>query len=213
MKDRKHWLYASLALIGGIFGGAVSGHLFPSVGVADAAARGAREMRAEKFVLVDRRGNERGTIEVTTRGFAQISLEDNDGRARGQFRVGGDGDSTLGFYDQNGAKRVVLGMSPTERDGLALYAANGRQIAGFSVTEDSQASIALYDPASGRARVGLGVATTGEPALGLFDKEGHDRAELHVNDQGKPGLSLADETGKSIAGLPMQQPAPIPYEK
>ena len=183
MKDRKYWLYAILALIGGVFGGALSGHLFPR----DAeAARAMRELRAEKFVLID-----------------------HDGRQRGEFRVGADGGSAVVFYDQNGARRVVLGEAPNGRNGLAIYGSGGRQMAGFTVADDNQSSVTLYDPTSGRARVGLGVAVNGEPALVLFDQGGRDRAELHVTVTGKPGLALADESGKTMAGLPVtesQQP-------
>jgi hypothetical protein len=65
--------------------------------------------------------------------------------------------------------------------------------------------VTLYDPSTGRARVGLGVSASGEPALVLFDQGGRDRAEMHVTVNGKPGLALADENGKSIAGLPVQE--------
>jgi hypothetical protein len=184
MKDRKYWLYSILALVGGFFGGALSGHLFPPRD-AEAAAAAARVLRAEKFVLVDR-----------------------DGRQRGEFRVGADGGSAIGFYDQNGAKRVVLGETPKGRNGLAIYSSSGRQIAGFTVAEDNQSSVTLYDAANGRARVGLGVAANGEPALVLFDQNGRDRAELHVTVTGRPGLALADESGKTIAGLPVQESKP-----
>jgi hypothetical protein len=179
MKDRKYWLYAILALVGGVFGGALSGHLFP--GDAEAAARAARVLKAEKFVLVDHDGNQRGVIQVDAENGAAI-----------------------GFYDQNGNKRVILGETPHGRNGLAIYGTNGRQMAGFTVAGDNQSSVTLYDPANGRARVGLGVAATGEPALVLFDQKGRDRAEMHVTVKGKPGLALADETGKSFAGLPVQ---------
>ena len=202
MKDRKYWLYAMLALVGGIFGGALSGHIFPRE--AEAAARAARVLKAEKFVLVDRDGTQRGVIQVNSRGVADVALNDRSGRLRGAFRVGAEGGTAIGFYDQHGAKRVILGETPSGRNGLAIYGSSGRQIAGFTVAEDNQSSVTLYDPASGRARVGLGVAATGEPALVLFDQNGRDRAELHVNVKGKPGLALADESGKSVAGLPVQ---------
>ena len=101
MKDRKHWLYASLALVGGIFGGAVSGHWFPPTG-ADAAVRGARALRAEKFVLIDHDGTERGGMDVNSRGEAEVALKDGTGRSRGEFKVRRDGASAIGFYDQNG---------------------------------------------------------------------------------------------------------------
>ena len=203
MKDRKYWLYAVLALVGGVFGGALSGHLFPRE--AEASAHAARELRAQKFVLVGRDGAERGVIEVNSRGIADIALNDQSGRLRAEFRVGAENGSALGFYDQNGNRRVIIGETPNGRVGVAIYSPNGRQMAGFTVADDNQSSVTLYDPASGRARVGLGVAASGIPALVLFDQNGRDRAELHVNVDGKAGLALADENGKSVAGLPVQE--------
>ena len=123
--------------------------------------------------------------------------------------MGAEGGGAIGFYDQNGDKRVILGETTNGRNGLAIYGSNGRQMAGFTVADDNQSSVTLYDPANGRARVGLGVSANGAPALVLFDQAGHDRAELHVTVTGKPGLALADESGKTMAGLPMtesQQP-------
>jgi hypothetical protein len=211
MKDRKSWLYAILVLVGGVLGGAFSGHLFPRE--AEAAAHASRELKSNKFVLVDADGNERGVFQVDRKGVAGVSLEDQTGRQRTEFRVGADGGAAVVFYDQSGSKRVLLGETPGGRDGLAIYSIGGRQIAGFTVADDNASSVTLYDPTNGRARVGLGVSGTGEPALVLFDQNGRDRAEMHVTVNGKPGLALADESGKSIAGLPMQQqPQPIPQE-
>jgi hypothetical protein len=209
MKDRRHWLYASLALAGGIFGGALSGHVFPRD--AEASAQAARELKAQKFLLVDSGGNQRGAFEVAD-GTAAVTLDDQSGRPRGQFRVGPDGGGAVAFYDQNGVKRVALGESPTGRNGVAMYGNKGRQMASLTVADDNSSSVTLYDPDTGRARLGLGVTATGEPALVLFDENGHDRAEIHVHADGKPGLALADENGKSIAGLPMQELQPIPQE-
>ena len=63
-----------------------------------------------------------------------------------------------------------------------------------------------FDPETGLARLGLGVATTGEPALLLLDKGGIDRAEMSLRPDGKPGVAFADDKGKTVAGYP--QPAP-----
>lgn len=70
------------------------------------------------------------------------------------------------------------------------------------MAEDNQASLTLFDPNTGMARAGLGAASSGSPALVLFDEAGRDRVELHVKPDGKLGVALADENGKSIAGLP-----------
>lgn len=208
MKNLRHWLYGILALTGGILGGAIASRVAPVEGIALASTHGMhtmREVRAQKFVLEDSDGTERGIIQVNSRGFADVELDDASGRDRAEFRVASEGSSSITFYDEKGAKRVQLGSSPAGRDGLALFSASGRQLASFAATDDNQSSVTLYDPNNGVARVGLGVAATGEPALALFDQHGYDRAELHVNSSGKPGLALADQAGKTVAGLPMEE--------
>jgi hypothetical protein len=112
--------------------------------------------------------------------------------------VPSDGGAQIGFYDNSGSQRVVVGETPRGRNGIAIYATSGRQIASLSVAEDNQASLTLYDPQTGKARAGLGSATNGSPALVLFDQQGRDRIELHVKPSGQPGIALADENGKNI---------------
>jgi hypothetical protein len=129
-------------------------------------------------------------------------MMDEHGRDRAEMRVTEDGSAALVFYDQSGTHRVVVGETPGGRNGVAIYSGGGRQIALLSVADNNESSLTLYDPTTGKARAGLGVAEDGQPALVLFDQNGKDRAELHVGKRGKPGLALADENGKSIAGLP-----------
>jgi len=203
MKNRQNWLYAMLALTGGIIGGTIAAELAPTVAM---AARQMHTVRAQKFELVDNQGNQRGVMEVTSRGTADLSLMDGSGRDRGEFRVSKDGSAQVAFYDQDGNRRVAVGAAGTGRNGVGIYSANGRQIASLSVAEDSnESNLTLYDPMTGRARVGLGVTTSGAPALVLFDDKGRDRLELHIGDKGNPGIALADESGKSIAGLPERE--------
>jgi len=206
MVKGKNWAYAMLALGGGLLGGVAATQLAPAV--AD-AAHGVHTVKAEQFVLVDKAGKQRAALEVTASGLADLVLYDGAGDDRAELRVSRDGVSTLGFYDDKGARRVLIGQATGGRNGVTVYGNSGRLLAGLTVNANDEASVSLYDPTTGRARVGLGVATTGAPALALFDEMGHDRAELHVGATGKPGLALADETGKSIAGMPEKE-APAP---
>ncbi len=105
-----------------------------------------------------------------------------------------------------GAAGVVVGEAESGRNGIAIYASTGRQIATLSVASSDEASLTLYDPNNGRARAGLGITTDGSPALVLFDDKGKDRLELHIGAKGTPGIALADETGKTIAGMPEREP-------
>jgi hypothetical protein len=205
--NRRHWLYALLALAGGFIGGMIAIQLAPgeSMAAAKAArARSARVVKAEQFVLVDRSGTQRGVMQVAD-GTSSLALNDGDGHNRAELHVKKEGGSSVTFYDQAGNRRIEVGQSPSGSAGLAIFASGGgRQIAAVSAAGSGETGFTLYDPTTGRARAGLGVAADGEPALVLFDQNGKDRAELHIAVQGKPGLVLADENGKTIAAVPGQ---------
>jgi len=209
MTSRRNWLYAILALTGGFIGGIVATQVAPGIAI---AARHPRSISAERFVLVDEKGTQRGVMQVTSRGAADIQLTDASGRYRAQFRVTADGAAGVSFLDQNGARRVAVGEIPQGPNGIAIYSSNGRrQLATLAVSAKDEANLTLYDPASGRARAGLGVSTDGQPALVLFDQNGKDRVEVHVGAKGRPGIALADENGKTVAGLPVEA-APAPAQ-
>jgi hypothetical protein len=165
-------------------------------------------VEAEEFVLVGPNRERRGVIQVSDQGTAALYLNDANGKERTELKVAADGLASLGFYDANGNQRVVVGKgaSPQSQAGIGIFSADGNQVASLSSTDSGEVNMTLYDNKTGLARVGLGLAADGTPALVLFDASGKDRAELHVTSSG-PGLALADEKGKSIAGLPMQQPA------
>jgi hypothetical protein len=200
-------LYATLTLIGAIVGGAAVTQFFASVAMAEGRAR---TISAEQFVLLDTNGSQRAVMKVASDGTTHLAMFDGTGRNRADFRVTRAGESALGFYDQNGSPRVLVGEALGGRDGIAIYSTGGRQIATLSVSQDNQASLTLYDPNTGKARAGLGTASTGSPALVLFDQNGSDRAEIHVKPNGKPGIVLADENSKSIAGMPMHSASAQP---
>jgi hypothetical protein len=204
MLNSRNFLYAAIVAAGGFAGGMTAMQFAPGEALA-AHHHNPRTLTAEEFQLVDRNGTQRALLQVTPRGLADLMMFDGEGNDRAEFWVARDGTSSLGFYDSKGTRRVLVGQAASGRSGLALYGDAGRQLASLSVTPDNQANLTLYDAKNGAARVGLGVAATGEPALVLFDQQGHDRAEIHVGANGNPGIALADSNGKSIAGLPVHE--------
>jgi hypothetical protein len=198
MKNKQNWPLLMLAMV---VGGVVANQFSTKVA---AAAGHEKVIRAEQYVLVGRDGVRRAAMRVTG-GAAVLAMFDGAGRDRAEFRVPNDGGAQLGFYDKSGSQRVVVGETPGGRNGIAIYATGGRQIASLSVAEDNQASLTLYDPQTGKARAGLGTAANGSPALVLFDQQGKDRIELHVKPNGKPGIALADENGKRITEKSAQE--------
>src|SRR5215472_12141342 len=204
MLNSRNWLYAAIVAAGGFAGGLTAIQFAPGEALA-AHRHSPRTLTAEEFQLVDSSGNRRALLQVTPRGMADLIMFDGEGNDRAEFRVARDGSSSLGFYDSKGTRRVLVGGANSGRNGIAIYDDAGRQLATLSVAPDNQASLTLYDANSGRARAGLGVAASGEPALVLFDQQGRDRVEIHVAANGNPGIALADANGKSIAGLPVRE--------
>lgn len=201
MTRRTIWLYTVVTFAGGAAGGALMIHLAAGVAM---AAKPVRTLTAERLVLADADGRHRIVIGVAPDGAAEMAMYDDDGRERAEFRVARDGAAAIGFYDRSGLRRVLIGEAVGGRNGIAIYGTSGRQVASLATTEDNSASLTLYDPATGRARAGLGDSSAGLPALALFDQNGKDRVEIHVKPDGAPGVALADESGKSIAGLPQK---------
>ena len=195
-------LYAALTMGGGFLGGVVATQLTPVIAN---AARATQTVRAEQFLLVDKEGAKRASLQVNSSGAANLVMYDAAGHDRADLRVTKEGVGTIGFREDSGAPKVLIGAAPNGRDGVTLYGHNNKLLAGLTGGANDEASLTLYDPGTGRARAGLGVAANGLPALALFDGNGKDRAELHVNPNGKAGLALADENGKSIAGMPEKE--------
>ncbi|HLK84917.1 MAG TPA: hypothetical protein VKT27_00295 [Candidatus Binataceae bacterium] len=202
MSARKSFSQAILIFTGAAFGGLLSGHLWSSASPAWAAAHRARTVTAEKFQMVDSSGKQRGLMHVTESGMAVLSLNDTAGVDRAELRVGSDGSAGLGFFDSTGRKVAIFGEAADGRAGVRLFGKDGKETAGFGSTPTGESAVTLFDANTGRARIGLGVAAKGEPALILFDQSGADRAELSLRSDGRPGLALANGQGKVIAGLP-----------
>jgi hypothetical protein len=69
----------ALGLVAGFIGGAMSHYLFVPMTV-QAQAQSPTEVRAQKFVLVDKSGASRGAFGIETDGTVQIEITDNKGR-------------------------------------------------------------------------------------------------------------------------------------
>lgn len=198
----------SLVLAG--VAGIAAGSLVPvfNATLAAAATRHAKTVEAERFVMVDGEGKPRVVMQVTG-GDAVIAMYDGSGADRTELRVDAAGRAVLGFFDEAGRKRVAIGENVKGKSGVGIYGPNGKQAAGLAISPNGEVSLTLLDSNRGTARVGLGVAASGAPALALFDQNGKDRGEFYLSADGAPGLALADPNGKTVSGLPMtKQPAP-----
>lgn len=206
MTNGKPWLAVTVALIGGVLGGAAATIFGAGDAFALRHAHRTRTLEADKFVLLGRNGEERAIMRVSDKGTAAIYFNDESGKERAEMKVSADGRSSVGFYDDHGDRRVIIGqgVGTGNESGIGVFSPQGNQIASLSSLPNGEVSLTLYDGKTGMARAGLGLASDGAPALVLFDQNGKDRAELHLDKSGKAGLAFADDNGKTVAGLPMQ---------
>ncbi len=92
--------FVPLTLAAALVGGAVSGHFFAAREAE--AAKAPKLMTAQKFMLVDAKGNTRGEFNVTSKGVAQLGIFDGTGILRAGLGVGSDGAPALGIFGRDG---------------------------------------------------------------------------------------------------------------
>lgn len=148
---RKEWLYALLALIGGIVGGALGNRIW-ALRPAAAAEAAPRVITAQQFILVDSHGRKRATL-WDAQGGPSLELYDASGKMLGAFALVGD------------------------NAGVRLDSAQGTVRALLSVNADNVSALRLYDT-QGRPRTLLGVDNEGEPALDFYTENGKLLREL-----------------------------------
>ena len=209
MHVSRSWLCVCLTVTAGLVGGAISGSLW-SIDVSAAARRG-KTVEAERFVLVDASGRQRAALQVLPSGRVDLSMQDAKGGDSVKLGVEADGSASIGFFNPTGQRVALFGQGSDGHTELLLSSPEGKGLARLASTPNRESALTLYDTKTGRARAGLGVAATGEPALVLLDHNGRARAELSLTAKGTPGLALVDEQGKPLAGVAkIPEPAPAP---
>jgi hypothetical protein len=150
---KRVWLYAVLALTGGVLGGFASGRLNASA-AATIAQVPQRIMAAQEILLVDAKGNTRGTLSLNKDGDAGLSLYDHQGKLRTAIQISEDEGLGFKLFDTTGALRISLIINADHIPALRLF--------------DSQ-----HHP-----RALLGVDPEGEAALDFYSQEGKLLREL-----------------------------------
>lgn len=150
---RREWLYAGLMLVGGVFGGYASGKISATAG-ATVAQLAQRKMTAQEIVLVDAKGDMRGTLGVNKQGDAGLSL-----------------------FDHQGKLRTALEISDTEGLAFKLFDPTGAVRLSLIINTDRIPALRLFDSRH-RPRVLLGVDPEGEAALDFYSEEGRLLREL-----------------------------------
>ncbi len=100
----------------------------------------AEEIRAQRFVFVDRDGQARGGLSVDPDGLVALRLLDQHGLPRALLSVTADGASALSLVER-GKSRVILNLGP----GLVVYDKSGLPRATLGVTPAGSPTLTLTD--------------------------------------------------------------------
>lgn len=148
----KEWLYLTVALFGGMLGGAISSRIHSGAALASDAP--VKRIAAQEIVLVDGAGNTRAQLHLNDDAQPVLEMMDHAGKIRAGLGFVGLDQIALRMADHSGAMRIDLEISTDQFPMLRLL--------------DTQM----------RPRALLGVDSDGDPALDLYDSSGKVMREL-----------------------------------
>ncbi len=122
------------------------------------------------------------SLGVTSNGLALVEICDANGDSRIRLGSRGDGSSTLSFLDSN-----VPGGPPRVRADFST-GANGTLGLSLRSTDES-------------IRLGAFLAADGKVGIGLSDKGGQKRVDIHCSKQNQAAINLITADGRSWLGL------------
>ena len=108
---------------------------------------------------------------VATLSAQKIILVDASGHERGQLGVA-QGGLGLALSDATGKPRIAMIVDATDHPGLTLYSASGMPRASVQLSQNGDSGVALYDDA-GRCHVAITVSSAGVPNITAFDQAGN----------------------------------------
>jgi len=117
---KREWLYAVLALIGGVLGGLAGGRL-SATAAATVAQVPQRTMAAQEILLVDAKDNRRGALSLNKDGDPALSFYDHHGKLRIALQISDDEGLGFKLFDTSGTLRVSLIINPDQIPALRLF--------------------------------------------------------------------------------------------
>jgi hypothetical protein len=91
---------------------------------ADAQTAPEKILKAEKFVLVDDKGAQRGVWEINATGVVRLTLCNKEGKARLDLSLYQDENPSLDLYDRDRKYRASLGLDAEGSPSLHLRSKN-----------------------------------------------------------------------------------------
>jgi hypothetical protein len=198
--QRLKWAWGALLVFTLTFGVACASRVSPPAPPAVAAAtegQPAKVVEAEKFVLKDSKGRERGLFTSSSDATALMLMDPkNPETVRAGLGVTHKGGPTITLYDGAGKERIrltVVDLGP----GLFLVKEDGKH--AFGVVGGKEGTVLELAPPSGNSLIELAVSPDIQRLV--FTRDRKLRAGMVVTPDG-PGLDLMDNEGKSVFSKP-----------
>ena len=112
-------------------------------------------VKAQQFLLTDKGGKTRASLDVTIDGEPYLNLYDKAGKRRFAVGVLKSGEPSLGFLDKNGKRRVAIGIRTAGEPILRLSDKEGKSRVAISIRKSGDASLQFLDTKK-RVRVQMG---------------------------------------------------------
>jgi hypothetical protein len=189
MTKRQFFVALVVLFVGGVIGGAFNAWLMPGGPAwAQGSAATVKEVRAERFALVDASGRGRASLEIVEGGDSALRLFDESGKSRMILRME-HGQPQIGLMDEAGVRRaeLSLGTVPMSDGRPSLWFTDA---AGNSRASLRQEALVISDVEREPRTI------LNEEALVLFDAAGNVRAA--VSNKGEPSLMFFDETSPRV---------------
>lgn len=116
--DKKH---AVMMVLLGLFAGFIGGYIVTGL-------FSHKAVKAEQFLLVDKKGKIYAILGVTSLGEPSLGLWDKNGKNRIMIGFLREGVPGVGLNDENGIRRANLQLAVDGKPALILLDENGQQI-------------------------------------------------------------------------------------
>ncbi len=190
----KNWPIQSLSLLVAAFCGGMTATWFvasPQPVRADSPENVAKEVRAQRFVVVDSEGRERIGLSCV-QGSPGIAVYDDKGKKRAILTLLSDGSCQFVLEDEAGRPRAQMVANASGDAGFNLYDDKMKARMHMEVGKDGVPVFALEDD-KGRVRLGMSADPNGETELKLYDATEQARFAATLPKEGWPVLQLNAE--------------------
>ncbi len=157
-----------LLTLGGAAGLGTLALLLIGLAISMFTSRPAEVLEAQKVVLRDPAGIERGVWELTENGGSRLVLRDRDARDRIRLTLLPDGSPGLTLADRDGRSRTVLGLLPDQTATLVFADEAGKPRTILGLPTDGSSTLTFADQ-GGEIRLNVGVDAAGKPSVTLFE--------------------------------------------